>query len=152
MNKIAPITSPKKQLQANAEFYVRFSETDTLAVVWHGNYFKYFEDGREAFGHKYGLDFLAVYEQEGYITPIVQCSCDFKLPLKYGEKARVVTTMVASPAAKIIFDYCIYRLSDEKLTATGRTVQVFVDKTGDLSLNIPAFFETWKKKWGINPS
>ena len=31
---------------------VRFSETDPLGIVWHGNYIKYFEDGREAFGRK----------------------------------------------------------------------------------------------------
>ena len=34
---------------------VRFSEVDSMAVVWHGNYVKYLEDGREAFGLQFGV-------------------------------------------------------------------------------------------------
>ena len=29
---------------------VRFSEVDSMEVVWHGEYVRYMEDGREAFG------------------------------------------------------------------------------------------------------
>ena len=29
---------------------VRFSEVDSMQIVWHGEYVRYFEDGREAFG------------------------------------------------------------------------------------------------------
>ena len=29
---------------------VRFSEVDAMQVVWHGEYIRYFEDGRESFG------------------------------------------------------------------------------------------------------
>ena len=31
-------------------FDIRFSEVDSMGVVWHGNYAKYFEDAREEFG------------------------------------------------------------------------------------------------------
>ena len=31
-------------------FRVRFSEIDSMQIVWHGEYVRYFEDGREAFG------------------------------------------------------------------------------------------------------
>ena len=30
-------------------FRVRFSEIDSMQIVWHGEYVRYFEDGREAF-------------------------------------------------------------------------------------------------------
>ena len=137
-------------LIAEAEFSVRFSETDSLAIVWHGNYFKYFEDGREAFGNKFGLNFLSVYEKEGFVTPLVSTRCEHKAPLKYGEKAIVKTSMVNTPAAKIIFQYEITRISDQKLVATGETVQVFVTPKGQLSFTVPPFYEAWKEKWGIN--
>ena len=32
-------------------FRVRFSEIDSMQIVWHGEYVRYFEDGREAFGN-----------------------------------------------------------------------------------------------------
>lgn len=40
------------------EFDIRFSEVDSMNVVWHGSYPLYFEDAREAFGRKYGLGYL----------------------------------------------------------------------------------------------
>ncbi len=30
-------------------FRVRFSEIDSMQIVWHGEYVRYFEDGRESF-------------------------------------------------------------------------------------------------------
>ncbi len=37
-----------KKLINSTKFRVRFSEVDSLRIVWHGNYLKYFEDGRDA--------------------------------------------------------------------------------------------------------
>ena len=45
------------------EVPIRFSEVDSLRVVWHGHYIKFFEDGREAFGREHGLTYLDVYLQ-----------------------------------------------------------------------------------------
>ena len=39
---------------------VRFSEVDPIRMVWHGNYVKYLEDAREAFGHRYGISYLQI--------------------------------------------------------------------------------------------
>ena len=41
-----------------AEIPVRFSEVDSLQIVWHGHYIEYMEEAREAFGKKYGLSYL----------------------------------------------------------------------------------------------
>ena len=42
-----------KELRASKVFDVRFSEVDSMNVVWHGSYMLYFEDAREEFGRKY---------------------------------------------------------------------------------------------------
>ena len=55
-------------------FRVRFSEIDSMQIVWHGEYVRYFEDGREAFGKQYGLDYMSIY-REGYMVPIVDLTC-----------------------------------------------------------------------------
>ena len=57
-------------------FRVRFSEIDSMQIVWHGEYVRYFEDGREAFGKQYGLDYMSIY-REGYMVPIVDLTCQF---------------------------------------------------------------------------
>ena len=52
-------------LKASKEIDVRFSEVDSMNFVWHGAYALYFEDGREAFGAKYGLGYLDIF-RAGY--------------------------------------------------------------------------------------
>ena len=86
---------------------VRFNETDSLGIVWHGNYISYFEDGREDFGKKHNISYLDVKEN-GYITPIVESVCQHKLPLRYGDIATIETTFEDTPAAKMIFTYKIF--------------------------------------------
>ena len=38
---------------------------------------------------------------------------------------------------------------NNEIACTGETVQVFVDKNGDLNLNCPPFYEEWKRKVGL---
>jgi len=126
---------------------VRFNETDPLGIVWHGNYISYFEEGREAFGRKHSLSYLDI-KNNGYVTPIVESFSRHKLPLKYGDVATIETTFEDVPAAKMIFTYKIFN-TEGKVVCLGRTIQVFVEVNGDLSLNLPSFFKAWKKKVGL---
>ena len=135
-------------LSEKAEITPRFSEVDSLGIVWHGNYLKYFEDGREAFGAKYNLGYLDVFNN-GFVTPLVKINCDFKKILKYGDKATIKVTYIDTEAAKITFKYLILKQGTDEVIATGESVQVFLNGKGDLHLTIPPFFAEWKKKWGI---
>ena len=130
-----------------ATIRVRFNETDSLGIVWHGNYISYFEEGREAFGRKHGLSYLDV-KNNGYATPIVESHSKHKLPLKYGDIATIETTFEDVPSAKMIFTYKIFN-SENELVCEGRTVQVFVENDGGLYLNLPSFFRKWKMKVGL---
>ena len=127
---------------------IRFSEVDSLGIVWHGNYVKYLEDGREAFGREFGLGYYDVYEF-GLLIPIVKLDMDFKLQVRYGEGIVIETTFVNDEAAKIIFDYTIYRKSDDAVALTARSTQVFIDEKGMLELTNPDFYLNWKKKMGL---
>lgn len=142
-------TSPHQAaLTDRTTIKVRFSEIDSMQIVWHGEYVRYFEDGREAFGKRYGLDYMSIY-REGYVVPIVDLTCQFKQPLSFGEEAIVETRFINSDAAKILFEYTIYRASDQYIVATGTTTQVFLNTNRELELVNPAFYIEWKKKWNI---
>jgi acyl-CoA thioester hydrolase len=135
------------QLTISHDIRVRFNETDPLGIVWHGYYITYFEDGREAFGRHHGISYLDV-DKHGFTTPIVKSVCEHKLSLRYGDVARIETTIVDSPAAKMIFIYKIFD-TNNKVVATGETVQVFMNREGELMLTNPPFFEEWKRKVGL---
>ncbi len=126
---------------------VRFNETDPLGIVWHGYYITYFEDGREAFGRAHNISYLEI-KANGFTIPIVKSTCEHKLPLHYGEIAKIKTTFVDSLAAKMIFKYEIFN-PEGKVVCTGETVQVFVSDDGELSLIQPDFFNDWKRKMGL---
>ena len=134
-------------LTVSQQIRVRFNETDPLGIVWHGNYIIYFEDGREAFGRTHGISYLHIHSN-GFTTPIVKSVCEHKLPLHFNELARIETTIVNTPAAKMIFRYTIYN-EQNQVACTGETIQVFLDGNGNLLLTNPSFYEEWKRKVGL---
>lgn len=125
---------------------VRFHECDPLQIVWHGNYLKYFEEGREDFCRIHGISYLHAKEQ-GISTPVVRSMCEHKLPLRYGDNFEVETSFINSDAAKMIFEYKIFM--GDKTICTGQTIQVFLNEKGVLQLKNPTFFLDWKLKMGL---
>lgn len=137
-------------LSATKEIEIRFNEVDSMGVVWHGHYATYFEDAREEFGRKYGLEYLMMYDK-GFFEPLVELTFKYKKPLIYGMKPEIYIVYRPCDAAKIIFDYEIRDPKTKEVYATGRSVQIFMDKTNyQLVLTNPEFYEAWKKKWEVN--
>lgn len=139
-----------KILSVTKPFDIRFSEVDSMGVVWHGHYAMYFEDAREEFGKKYNLEYLFMYDQ-GYFEPLVELTFKYKKPLIYGMKPEISITYCPTEAAKIVFDYEIRDTATGEVYVTGHSVQVFMDKTNyQMVLYSPDFYEEWKKKWEVN--
>ena len=135
-----------EELVAEIEFDIRFSEVDSMNVVWHGSYSLYFEDAREAFGKKYDLGYLLIFEN-GYYAPLVDLEFHYRKPIVYGMRPRIKITYCPTAAAKIVFDYEIRDTADDSLLASGRSIQVFMDKQYQLVLYNPPFYEAWKQRW-----
>ena len=136
-------------LSSEIEIDIRFSETDAMGVVWHGNYLKFFEDGREAFGKTFGLEYLTIFDQ-GYYTPIVKSEIDHKAPVYYGQAIKVITKYIPSKSAKIMFEYEVVNLTTGEICAVGKTMQVFLEKESrTLELLTPDFYSQWKEKNNI---
>lgn len=147
MKRNRKIGTQMPALRNVVEVAVRFSEVDSMQVVWHGAYVRYFEDGREAFGREYpGIGYLDFY-RNGYTAPIVDLQIQYVAPLTVNDVAVIETRYINVPAAKLCFEYVITRKSDGALVARGTSVQVFIGNDGNMCLNNPCFFEEWKKKW-----
>lgn len=131
-------------LQTSKTIRIRFSEVDSMKVVWHGSYPLYFEDAREAFGREHGLSY-DLYVSNRCYAPLVDLEFHYKRPLRYGQKARITITYEPTDAAKVIFRYEIHDAETNELHCTGRSVQVFMDLDYQLLWNNPPFYEEWKK-------
>ncbi|MBR6948085.1 MAG: acyl-CoA thioesterase [Muribaculaceae bacterium] len=137
------------ELRTTKDIEIRFSEVDSMSVVWHGSYALYFEDAREAFGQQYGLSYME-FMQQGYFAPLVELTFQYKKALRYGAKPRIDIIYRPTAAAKIVFDYEVYDTADGSLAATGHSVQVFMDKDYRLVWDNPPFYKQWKVKYGVD--
>lgn len=127
---------------------IRFHEVDSLRIVWHGHYLKYFEDGREAFGKKYGIAYMDVF-RAGLATPLIKISCEYKKAVKYNDKVMLQTTFIPTMAAKIVFEFRLFNPDTDEVFATGKSTQVFLNAASELILTSPDFYTEWKKKWRL---
>lgn len=134
-----------KVLKSSLLVPVRFSETDAMGVVWHGNYLKFFEDAREQFGRDYGIEYLDVHAQ-GYFIPIVKSEISHKASIFYGEGALIHIILEQHDSAKIVFRYEVINNATKQVAATGMTMQVFMF-TSDRTLELikPEFYQIWEQ-------
>lgn len=137
-----------KKLSASKPFKIRFSEVDSMNIVWHGSYPLYFEDARETFGLKYDLGYMKIFSN-GYYAPLVEMSFKYKKPLVYESKPTIVITYIPTESAKIVFEYEIIDEKGGTVYATGRTVQVFMDRDYQLVWENPEFYRRWKERWEV---
>lgn len=135
-------------LKDRCEVKVRFGEVDSMGIVWHGNYVKYIEEGRESFGKKYGMSYMDIYAND-LMAPVVKMNIDFKKQVYYGDVLIVETEFIDQEAAKISFSYKIYRKADQELVATAQSTQVLIDMQRVMLLYPPQFILDWKKNVGL---
>jgi acyl-CoA thioester hydrolase len=124
---------------------VRFEEVDQLGVVWHGRYVSYLEDGREAFGERFGLKYSDM-PNNGFLAPIVQMHIEYHYPLLYKETFTIITALHWSRAARLNFSYQL-RNKQQNIVATGYTVQIFMDFDKQPLIIQPAYMDEFYARW-----
>lgn len=138
----------KPILSERTEVDIHFYDVDSVKIVWHGNYLKYLENGREAFGKKYGIGYMDIYGH-GFVTPIFDVHIKYLSPALYEETLIVETTYIPSKSAKLIFKYTIYRKKDMSVVVEAETTQLFMTREGDFEISAPDFYREWKAKWNV---
>lgn len=112
-----------------SEVRVRYSETDQMGVVYHGNYLPYFEIGRVEWLRNQGISYKSM-EERGVALPIVNLSLNYKKSARYDDILTIKTTFKSQTSVKIEFD-CEIRNEQNELLTTAAFLLVFVDmKTG----------------------
>ncbi|ELC8443020.1 acyl-CoA thioesterase [Clostridium perfringens] len=127
---------------------VRYAETDAMKVVHHANYYIYFESAREDFIEQFGIRYKDM-EDMGVMMPLVETQCKYIDAAKYGDNLIIETEYDEITPIKVGLKYTVKRESDNKLIATGKTLQTFVDSTTFRIINLKkAHPEMWEKLSG----
>lgn len=127
----------KNLLSHEVEMEVPFFDLDPLQIVWHGNYLKYFDIARERLYDKLNIDLTNYFAKTNYVFPIIKTSTKHINSLRYRDKFICRATVVEA-RNKIVIDFEIRLISNNKICARGRSEQVAVNAAnGEMLFNIP---------------
>tara|TARA_Y100000758_G_C15987696_1_gene399309 strand:- start:135 stop:524 length:390 start_codon:yes stop_codon:yes gene_type:complete len=124
-------------LKDELDIFVRYSETDQMSFVYHGNYVKYFEMGRISWLKKLGFSYKKM-EEDGIMLPVIDLKINFKQPALFDDKLTLITKLVKSPSYMIEFNYEI--LKDGKIITLGYTKLIFLNSKTNKPMRCPKKF------------
>jgi len=134
MNRIKQRIAPDWDRESIA-IPVRFHEVDAMKIVWHGHYVAWCESAREQFLAQRGLSYHEM-DVAGCMAPVARMQLEYLHPTRGGETVQVTCAHIPGGEPKLEFLYEI-RNGDGRLLCVAESVQVFVDRQGEVYLSAP---------------
>lgn len=111
----------------------RYSETDQMGIIYHANYFIWFDVARTDYLKKQGVNYRQM-EENGILLPVIEANCKYKVSVKYDDEIIVKTRISELSRTRIKFYYKIYR--EDIFIAEGFTEHVFLSKEKNKVVNL----------------
>ena len=122
---------------SETQIRVRYAETDQMGVVYHSNYFPYFESARAESIRQLGFTY-ADMERLGVIMPVVDVHCRYLKPALYDDLLTIKTTLRELPVHhKIEFHHEVFNEKNE-LLAVGKLILYFMEAKTMKKSTMPA--------------
>jgi acyl-CoA thioester hydrolase len=122
---------------SETQIRVRYAETDQMGIVYHSNYFLYFESARAEAIRKLGFTYAGM-EKAGVIMPVANVHCRYLRPALYDDLLTIKTTLKELPLHhKIEFHHEVYNEKQE-LLAAGRIILHFMEAKTMKPATMPA--------------
>ena len=115
---------------------VHFYDTDTMGVVHHSNYIRWFETGRVEFLRTLGIELNEMMD-DGILFPIVEIQAKYLHSAKFDDELEIETTATALTKVKMEFNYKIRKVGDEKILVEGFSRNVFTDLKSGKIIRLP---------------
>lgn len=115
----------------STEIRVIYGDTDAMGMAYYGQYFRWFETGRNEWLRETGVTYKEI-EAMGVYAPVTQAYCHYLNPTHYDDVVIVETTIEYLKRASIKFIYRILRKDDKLELVKGYTIHAFTDKKGKI--------------------
>ncbi|MBK3759003.1 acyl-CoA thioesterase [Stutzerimonas frequens] len=112
-------------LQAEVEMLVPFFDVDSMDVVWHGHYVKYFEVARCALLERIGHNYQQMRDA-GYAWPIIDVQVRYMRGARFNQRI-VVRADLVEWENRLKINYLIRDAETGERMTRGSTVQVAVE-------------------------
>ena len=116
---------------------MRYSETDQMGVVYHGNYAQFFELGRTEWLRDLGITYKDM-EINGIMLPVISLKCNFIKSALYDDILTIETFLKKEPMVKIEFDYIVTNQNNE-IVCKGNSVLAFMDMKTTKPIRCPDY-------------
>ena len=130
---------------AATKLRVRYQETDRMGIVYHSNYFVWFEIGRTELFKKIGISYLDL-ESRGYSLLVTEAHCSYKASATYDDEVEVLTRLAELKNSSLVFNYEVRK--GNTVITSGTTKHVFLDRGGKI-VRIPAMLVEALGKKGV---
>lgn len=117
---------------------VRYAETDQMGIVYHANYFAWFELTRIDMLDRLGYPYKQM-EAEGYLLPVLEIQAKYLRPARFDDIVAVTVMMKEAPRLKFTLEYTITH-PENGLLVEGYSRHAFIDAKGRASKPPPRFF------------
>ena len=113
---------------------VHYYETDQMGIVHHSNYIRWFEEARDDFTARNGVDYADV-EARGFLLAVIRAECEYKTPAKYGETVEIAVRLLRFNGVRAIYGYEIRNALGAPV-ATGTTEHAFISAETRKPVNV----------------
>jgi acyl-CoA thioester hydrolase len=111
---------------------VIYADTDAMGIVYHTNYIRWFEIGRNELFRDMRIRYTEI-ETAGYNLPLTQVYCHYLLPTYYDAVILVDTKIEYLKWVSIKFTYQILDEPQQNILAEGYTIHACTDKSGKIT-------------------
>ncbi len=110
---------------------VIYADTDAMGIVYHTNYIRWFEIGRNELMRQLGVAY-AEMEKLGLNLPLTKVKCHYLLSAKYDQIVTVETKIDYIKRASIRFNSQIWDEEGKKLLVEGYTIHACTNMEGKI--------------------
>jgi acyl-CoA thioester hydrolase len=115
---------------AETTIRVRYAETDQMGVVYHGNFFTWFEVGRVELCRHLGFEYKQMEIEDDSNIVVAEARCRYKRSAHFDDVLIIRTRLTQSQRRTMRFGYEISNQATGELIATGETTHVICDRRG----------------------
>lgn len=120
---------------SQTQFRIRYSETDGMGYVYHGNYASFYHAARTDFLRERGISEKEM-EIQGLILPVISLNQRYLKPVRFDEVITVQTSLEKVTSTRIVFNFKIYNELGELVNRADSTV-VFVESQNRKPIRAP---------------
>jgi acyl-CoA thioester hydrolase len=128
---------------------VIYGDTDNMGQAYYGNYFRWFEIGRNEMFRSLGLTYKMV-EERGIYLPVAEAHCKYCVAAQYDDVLVIETKLDTQIKGALKFEYEIFSERDQTLIAKGYTKHACLNGDGKV-VRPPDFIKDVIEKNRLQP-